>query len=212
MWLKWIYGNVGIIGDWVGQLGESGEYWMGRKGSCSIWNFKLQGGRPRQCQIRPTSVGSKWISFELCTGTYGIFWCPTNLLASSATELDDTLPYLMGVTRESAWATHDVSTEAYACKTCTSVLWARLDSWTVATRGAFMAHVCCVVRLFPLQGRLLIQISVTPLEMGDACSPNLNVELSTSYYYDDNYMDKNDYMVVMTYVNRNCLDTLACLV
>jgi hypothetical protein len=75
-----------------------------------------------------------------------------------------------------------------------------------------MAHVCCVVRLFPLQGRLLIQISVTPLEMGDACSSNLNVELSTSYYYDDNYMDKNDYMVVMTYVNRNCLDTLACLV
>jgi hypothetical protein len=22
---------VGIIGDWVGQLGERGEYWMGRK-------------------------------------------------------------------------------------------------------------------------------------------------------------------------------------
>jgi hypothetical protein len=24
---------VGIIGDRVGQLGENGEYWMGRKGS-----------------------------------------------------------------------------------------------------------------------------------------------------------------------------------
>jgi hypothetical protein len=24
---------VGIIGDWAWQLGESGEYWMGRKGS-----------------------------------------------------------------------------------------------------------------------------------------------------------------------------------
>jgi hypothetical protein len=24
---------VVIIGDWVGQLGESGEYWIGRKGS-----------------------------------------------------------------------------------------------------------------------------------------------------------------------------------
>jgi hypothetical protein len=31
MWLKWIYGNVGIIGDWAGQLGEYGEYWMERK-------------------------------------------------------------------------------------------------------------------------------------------------------------------------------------
>jgi hypothetical protein len=33
MWLKWIYGNVGIIGDQAGQLGENEEYWMGRKGS-----------------------------------------------------------------------------------------------------------------------------------------------------------------------------------
>jgi hypothetical protein len=31
MWLKCIYGNVGIIGDGVGQLGENGEYWMGRR-------------------------------------------------------------------------------------------------------------------------------------------------------------------------------------
>jgi hypothetical protein len=46
-----------------------------------------------------------------------------------------------------------------------------------ATRGAFVAHVCPVVMLFSLQGWLLIQISVTPSEMGDACSPNLNVEL-----------------------------------
>jgi hypothetical protein len=33
MWLKWIYGNIGTIEDWAGQLGENGEYWMGRKGS-----------------------------------------------------------------------------------------------------------------------------------------------------------------------------------
>jgi hypothetical protein len=30
MWFKWVYGKVGIIEDRVGQLGESGEYWMGR--------------------------------------------------------------------------------------------------------------------------------------------------------------------------------------
>jgi hypothetical protein len=28
--------NDGIIGDWAGQLGESGEYWMGRRMSGQI--------------------------------------------------------------------------------------------------------------------------------------------------------------------------------
>jgi hypothetical protein len=44
-----------------------------------------------------------------------------------------------------------------------------------------------------------------------ACSPHLNVELSTSYYCDDNYMDGDDYLVVMVYVHQYCLDTFACL-
>jgi hypothetical protein len=26
LWIKWVYGNVGINGDWAGQLGENGEY------------------------------------------------------------------------------------------------------------------------------------------------------------------------------------------
>jgi hypothetical protein len=54
-----------------------------------------------------------------------------NLVASSVVELDDTRPYLMGVTRDSAWATHGVSAEANAWKTCTRVRWARLDSFIV---------------------------------------------------------------------------------
>jgi hypothetical protein len=37
----------------------------------------------------------------------------------------------------------------------------------MATRGAPLAHVCRVVRFKPLQGRLLIIISVTPSKMGD---------------------------------------------
>jgi hypothetical protein len=43
-----------------------------------------------------------------------------------------------------------------------------------------------------------------------ACSLNLNVELSTSEYCDDNYMN-GDHLVVMVYVNQYCLDTFACL-
>jgi hypothetical protein len=41
MWFECIYGNVGIIGDWVGQLGESGEYWMGRFRVIWIINSEL---------------------------------------------------------------------------------------------------------------------------------------------------------------------------
>jgi hypothetical protein len=48
--------------------------------------------------------------------------------------------------------------------------------------------------------------------MGDVCSSHLNIELSTSQYYDDNYMDGDDYFIVMVYVNQYCFDTLACLV
>jgi hypothetical protein len=47
--------------------------------------------------------------------------------------------------------------------------------------------------------------------MCDAYSPHLKLELSTSQYYDDNYMDGDDYFVVMVYVNHYCFDTFACL-
>jgi hypothetical protein len=47
--------------------------------------------------------------------------------------------------------------------------------------------------------------------MGDACSPNLNIELLTSLYYDDNYMDGDDYFIVMVYVNQYYFHTFTCL-
>jgi hypothetical protein len=37
----------------------------------------------------------------------------------------------------------------------------------VATRVAFMAHVCHVVRLFPLQGCELTRVFAKPSDMGD---------------------------------------------
>jgi hypothetical protein len=43
----------------VGQLGERGEYWMRRRMSGLIRNLELQGGSPRLCRLRPTSVGSE---------------------------------------------------------------------------------------------------------------------------------------------------------
>jgi hypothetical protein len=47
---------VGIIGDRVGQLGENGEYWMGRRMSGLILYSELQGGRPRLCRLKLVSV------------------------------------------------------------------------------------------------------------------------------------------------------------
>jgi hypothetical protein len=68
---------VGIIGDWVGQLGENGEYWMGRKESGLIRNLELQGGSPHLCQLRTDHL-APLSKFELCTCKYRILWGPAN--------------------------------------------------------------------------------------------------------------------------------------
>jgi hypothetical protein len=47
--------------------------------------------------------------------------------------------------------------------------------------------------------------------MSDACSPRSNIEISASYYCDDNYMDGDDYFIVMAYDNHYCFDTFASL-
>jgi hypothetical protein len=111
--------------------------------------------------------------FELCTGAYGILCDPANLLALTVTELDDTLPHLMDDTRDSAWAIHSVSAEAYAWKTCTWVRWARLDSLIVVMncchsgclRGLWV--LCCQV--ITLARFKLTQVSTIPSDMGDTC-------------------------------------------
>jgi hypothetical protein len=160
---------VGIIGDQVGQLGKNGEYWMGRRMSDLIWYSKLQGGSPRLCRLRPASVGSEWTSIWNVLMHTGHMES-SNWVDSHVAELDDTLPpygCYTGLCR----ATHGVSAEAYAWKTALRQGRTRPDSltasWTVATRGALWACVCRVVRFIPLQGWLLIQISVTPSDMGD---------------------------------------------
>jgi hypothetical protein len=130
---------VGIIGDRVGQLGENGEYWMGRKESGLIWYLELQGRSPCLCRLRPASVGSKWTSIWNVLTDTGHMESP-NWVVSYATEMEVVLPYLTGVQWDSVWATHGVSTEAYTWKTCTRVWWTLIisltASWIVATHGA----------------------------------------------------------------------------
>jgi hypothetical protein len=143
---------------------------MGRKGSGVIWYSELQGSSLRLCRLRPTLVEPCWTSiWNILTHT-GHMESP-NWIVSCAAETEAILPYLAGVKWNSAWATHDVSTKSYVWKTCTRVRWALIISltslWIVATRGALQAYVCHVVRFIPLQGWLLIWISVTPSDMGD---------------------------------------------
>jgi hypothetical protein len=161
---------VGIIGDRAGQLGENGEYWMGRLRMGWIVYSELQDGSPRLCRLRPASVGSKWTSFWNVLTHMGHIESP-NWVVSCVAETEAILPYLTGVHWDSAWATHGVFEEAYAWKTCTRVRWALIVSltatWIVATHGALWAYVCCVVRFIPLQGWLSIWISATPSDMGD---------------------------------------------
>jgi hypothetical protein len=45
------------------------------------------------------------------------FWGPTNLVASTVAEMDNTPPYFKDVQWDSVYATHGVSAEAYAWKT-----------------------------------------------------------------------------------------------
>jgi hypothetical protein len=86
-------------------------------------------------------------------------------------ELDDTLPHLMDVIWDSVRATHGLSIMVLMWKMALGRGRTHPNSliviMKVASRVAFVAHVCCVVRLFPLQCCISIQASTTPSEMGD---------------------------------------------
>jgi hypothetical protein len=79
---------------------------MARSGRGLFSCSELRGGIPRLCQLRTDRLALV-NKFELCTGAYGIFLGPANILALSVTELDDTLPYLLDDRSDSAWATHE---------------------------------------------------------------------------------------------------------
>jgi hypothetical protein len=120
---------------------------MGRLGRGLFSCLELRGGSPHLCWLRTNRLAPV-SKFELCTGTYGIFWGPESILASSVAELNDTLPYLMDDRRDNAWATHGVSAEANMWKSYSRVRWARLDSLIVIVKYCHSwcppgSHVSC---------------------------------------------------------------------
>jgi hypothetical protein len=156
---------------------------MGRNEIDLIWNSKLQGGSPHPCRLRTGHLAPR-SKFELCTGVYGILWGPTNWVASCVIKTEAILPYLTGVHRDSAWAIHGVPAEAYTWKMCTRVRWALIVSftalWTITTRGALLARVCCVVRLLSLQGLNWFESPWYPWIWVTIPRCSHSVELSTS--------------------------------
>jgi hypothetical protein len=116
-------------------------------------------------------IGWVWMNKHLNVLTHTGHTESPNWVASCFEELVNALPHFTDVKWDSVRATHGMSAEAYAWKTALGWGKTRPDflvtSWIVATRGALWAYVCHVVRFIPLQGWLLIRISVTLLEMSD---------------------------------------------
>jgi hypothetical protein len=52
---------------------------------------------------------------------------------------------------------------------------------------------------------------MTPSNMGDGLFTKSKRKIINFIYYDDNYMDGDDYFIVMVYINQYCFDTSACL-
>jgi hypothetical protein len=159
------------MGDRVGQLEESEEYWMERLRVVwyQIWSSKV---------VAPTCVDwgpivwPRWTRLS-CVLTHTRFMGPINLVASTVAELDDTSLYftndigiVFGPPTTTRWG--------FCVEDDTRVRWARLDSLIVNAKDGHSWYLCgsCVscCQVISLARWLLIQISVTPSDMGEAYS------------------------------------------
>jgi hypothetical protein len=71
MWIMLATGSCCLLRDRAGQLGESGEYWMGRSESELYDIQSSEGASPHLDRLRATSVVPPATSSKLCNDTYG---------------------------------------------------------------------------------------------------------------------------------------------
>jgi hypothetical protein len=105
---------VGSMRDRVGQLGESREYQMGRSESGMLSYSELQMWYPLLVSIKDR-VG--WALLQQAMIMYWHIWDlwgPAILVASTVSELDDTLPRFTDVQWDSVQATHGLPIEVFA--------------------------------------------------------------------------------------------------
>jgi hypothetical protein len=140
---------VSIIGDRAGQLGEMGEYWMGRKESCLIWRtWHMKSSN----WVAPCAAEMKAIIPYLTCVQWDSAW---------ATHSVSTKAYVWKTCTRVRWA----------------LIVSLATSWIVATCCALLSCVCRVVRFIPLQCWLLIQISVTLSDISDGLFAKSNCRI-----------------------------------
>jgi hypothetical protein len=157
---------------------------MGRLRVVWIINLELQGGSPRLCRLRPASVGSEWASIWNVLKHTGHMESPI-LCIFVCRRVGRYLTSLHGA----SWVYNGIvfgppSAEAYAWKT--TLGWGRtqpgilVTSLMVATRGAPGPACVMLSGLYPCKVDYWFESLWHPRTWVMDCSPNLNVELSTS--------------------------------
>jgi hypothetical protein len=200
-----------------GKVENSG--WEGRWVLCSHVPSS-EGGSLHLCRLRTMSVGPCCNKHWLCTRAYETYGGPTNLVASMVVELDDNLPHFMDDRRDSVWATHRLPFEVLTWKTALGRGRAGHDSLIVIAKGGHSCYLhglrvsyCQVISLarWPL-----IWVSVTPSDMGEACSLSPNVAMGSTLWWIWWFMDDIDYFVVMAgcyvdhYLSYLCMISIGC--
>jgi hypothetical protein len=196
MWFKWTDWNAGTTWDRARQLGESGEYQMGRSGEVCCLVQSSKGGSFHLCRLRTNRLApvSKFDYVLAHAGFMGS--CKHSSFIGHWDGSYPTIPAVMYI-----GIVHGPPTDAHrgiAWRTCTRVRWAQIISlnvsWTVATCGVFMTLRCHVVRWLSLQGWKLLE---PPWHSGTwvilaCCSHSIVIQ-----FHIVDYMDDVDYFVVM---------------
>jgi hypothetical protein len=126
--LWFLLSKCGTIWDWVGQLGESGEYRVGSMRMVCFHIRSSEGGSPRLSWLR-TNCLAPVCKFDYVLAHKG-FMGSRKLRALLVTELDDTLPCLQDVHGIVCGPPTDAR-RGIRWKTCTRVRWTLLDSLIV---------------------------------------------------------------------------------
>jgi hypothetical protein len=144
-------------------------------------------------------------------------WGHVNLVASTITELDDTLPYLQDVHGIVCGPPTDAR-RVIVWKTCTRVRWAWLDSLIVimncchswCLRGSCV--LCCHV--VSLARCKLIRVAVTLSDMSDTCSLSSFRSNATSFCY-VNWgwcwlLCSKDMIIINCWLSYLCMFSVGC--
>jgi hypothetical protein len=146
-------------------------------------------------------------------------WGSANLVASTVTELDDILPRLMDTNWDSVWATHGCPSRLSCGRLSLGRGRTQPDSLIVIVEGGHSwcprgSRVSCCQVIF-LARCILIQISMTPSYMGEACSLCSNVVMELHYCWYENYgwcwqLCSQGMIIINYYLCYFCMLNICC--